>query len=73
MDRKPHIKYHQPEFLPLDGVKLDANVFTTEKSEAEYSLGQLQNSTGDGLGRRFFNAELLISPDRKSTRLNSSH
>ena len=62
MDRKPHIKYHQPESLPLDGVKLDANIFTTEKSEAEYSLGQLQNSTGDGLGRRFFNAELLISP-----------
>ncbi len=59
---KSGIKYHQPKLLPKDGVKLDANVFTKEKSEAEYSLGQLQGSGGDGLGKRFFNAELLISP-----------
>src|SRR3989344_888091 len=59
---KPSVKYAQPKFLPMAGLELDANIFTKEKSEAEYSLGQLQGSGGDGLGKRFFNAELLISP-----------
>ncbi len=59
---KPRVKYHEPGFLPLDGLKLDANIFASEKSEAEYSLGQLQGSGGDGLGKRFFNARLLVSP-----------
>src|SRR3989338_11265684 len=59
---KPGIKYAQPEHLSLKGLDLDANIFTKEKSEAEYGLGQLQGSGGDGVGKRFFNPELLISP-----------
>ena len=55
-------KYHEPTNLSLKGVKLDANIFFKEKSEAEYNLGQLQGSGGDGLGKRFFNPELLLSP-----------
>ncbi len=54
--------YHQPEYLPLTGISLDANVFIKEKSEAEYDLGQLQGSGGEGHGKRFFNPKLLISP-----------
>ena len=56
------IKYHKPELLPLNGLKLDANIFTAQKSEAEYRLGQLQGSGSDGLGKRFFNPQLLVSP-----------
>ena len=59
---KAGISYAQPTSLPMRGLVLDANIFTKEKSEAEYSLGQLQGSGGEGLGKRFFNAELLISP-----------
>ncbi len=54
--------YSQPNLLPKEGTQLDANIFTKEKSEAEYNLGQLQGSGGDGFGKRFFNSELLISP-----------
>ncbi len=59
---KKGIKYHQPELLANKKFDFDANVFIEEKSKAEYSLGQLQGSGGDGLGKSFFNAELLISP-----------
>lgn len=59
---KDRVKYAQPPYLPLGGLEIDANVFTREKSEAEYCLGQLQSSGGDGLGKAFFNAELLVSP-----------
>jgi Fic family protein len=54
--------YHQPKELPLAGIKLNANKFIKEKSEAEYAIGQLHGSGGEGLGKRFFNANLLISP-----------
>ena len=60
--KNKNIKYHQPKLLTNNGVVLNANVFTSEKSQAEYNLGQLQGAGGDGLGRSFFNAELLISP-----------
>lgn len=56
------IIYHQPKELPLGGIRLNANKFIKEKSEAEYAIGQLQGSGGEGLGKRFFNANLLISP-----------
>ena len=59
---KKNIKYHNPEYLPVGCVSLDANLFSKEKSEAEYYLGHLQGSSGDGLGKRFFNADLLVSP-----------
>lgn len=60
---KKNVKHHRPKNLPLSGISLDANVFTTEKSEAEYCLGQLQGSAGgEGYGKRFFNPSLLISP-----------
>ncbi len=60
--KKPGIKYHEPKLFLKIGVELDANIFIKEKSEAEYSLGQLQGSGGDPLGKKFFNADLLISP-----------
>ncbi len=60
--KKPGIRYHEPGFLLVEGMKLDANVFTREKSEAEYGLGQLQALGGSGLGKKFFNPELFISP-----------
>lgn len=56
------IVYHQPEHFPYNGVSLDANIFTKEKSDAEYRLGQLQGSGGEGYGKRFFNPDLLVSP-----------
>ena len=60
--KKGGIKYHEPKLLPKEGVAIDANIFFKEKSEAEYNLGQLQALGGDGLGKKFFNADLLISP-----------
>lgn len=54
--------YHQPKYLPLDGIPLDSNKFIVEKSHAEFALGILQGSGREGLGRRFFNPSLLISP-----------
>lgn len=62
MADKKTVNYHNPKLLPLDGINLDANVFYREKSAAEYQLGHLQGSGGEGLGKRFFNAALLISP-----------
>jgi Fic family protein len=59
---KPNIKYHAPDNFLLDGMRLDANIFHEAKSEAEYMLGQLQGAGGDGLGKRFFNADLLLTP-----------
>jgi hypothetical protein len=61
-DKKKEIKYAAPRLLPRNGVKLDANIFMKEKSEAEYTLGLLQGSGGEGHGKRFFNPQLLISP-----------
>ncbi len=56
------IIYHQPKYLLLNGILLDANKFINEKSDAEYAIGQLQGSGGEGYGKRFFNPKLLISP-----------
>lgn len=56
------IVYHQPKSLPLDGLQLDANRFMQEKSNAEYALGHLQGSGGEGYGKSFFNPKLLLSP-----------
>jgi Fic family protein len=61
-DGKKEIKYAEPKLLPKDGIKLDANIFMKEKSEAEYTLGLLRGSGGEGHGKRFFNPQLLISP-----------
>jgi Fic family protein len=62
MNKKEIIKYGEPKFLPKEGLKLDANQFLDEKSEAEYTLGLLQGSGGEGYGKRFFNPQLLVSP-----------
>ncbi len=60
--KRKGVEYHEPKFLPKEGVELDANIFIKEKSEAEYNLGQLQVQGGNRLGKKFFNVELLISP-----------
>jgi Fic family protein len=60
--KKSGVKYYEPKLLPKKGAVVDANAFTREKSEAEYNLGQLQALGGNSLGKKFFNAELLISP-----------
>ena len=59
---KKNVSYHQPTYFPTNGLSLDANIFMNEKSAAEYALGQIQGSGGEGFGKRFFNAALLVSP-----------
>ncbi|MHB1087111.1 MAG: Fic family protein, partial [Minisyncoccota bacterium] len=51
------VKHHKPDFLPLDGIELDHNVFANELADASYALGLMESAQS-----KLRSSRLLISP-----------
>ncbi|MDO8481878.1 MAG: Fic/DOC family N-terminal domain-containing protein [bacterium] len=51
------VKHNKPDFLKLDGLRLDHNIFANELAEANYALGLMESAQS-----KLRSSRLLISP-----------